>query len=65
MDFLGFVDYDRYVSDEGKARGSGTRTIHCQELPTHWAKSRMLSEPIPFVQNDPVLWQQLFNINPK
>lgn len=60
-DHLLFIGFDQIVSDDGKAKGSGTRTIYPTELPTHWAKSRLLSDPIPYVRGDTSLWQQLFN----
>jgi len=58
-DHLLFIGFDQAVNVDGKAIGSGTRTIYPTELPTHWAKSRTLREPIPFVENDPKLWQLL------
>ena len=61
LDHLLFVGYDVFTRD-GKARGTGTRTIYPQELPTHWAKSRKLSSPIPFTSpDDCTLWKQLFS----
>ena len=56
-----FIDFDVHVSDEGKAKGSGTRTIYPCPMPTHWAKSRTLADPIPYPKGDASLWQQLFN----
>jgi len=58
-DHLLYVGFDTFVSKDGKATGSGTRTIYPTELPTHWAKSRSLSEPIPYTRGDATLWQQL------
>ena len=58
-DHLFFVGYDTWVK-EGKATGAGTRTIYPVELPTHWAKSRLLSSPIVYKDNDPTLWKLLF-----
>ena len=57
-DHLLYVGFDVAVID-GKATGSGTRTIYPQEVPTFWAKSRTLREPIPYVENDDTLWKQL------
>jgi len=54
-----FMDFDVAVTEDGKGVGSGSRTIYPNPLPTHWAKSRTLREPIPFVENDPKLWQLL------
>jgi len=59
-DHLFFVGYDVYATDAGKGVGSGTRTIYPVEMPTHMAKSRKLADPIPYTQNDPTLWTQLF-----
>ncbi len=60
LDHLLFVGYDVFAKD-GKAVGSGTRTIYPNELPMHWAKSRKLSEPVPFASADDfTIWQHLF-----
>lgn len=54
-----FVGYDVHV-EEGKGSGSGTRTIHTQELPTHIAKSRVLQTSINFDLKDPgAIWREL------
>ena len=59
-DHLLYIGFDIAVNEDGKAQGSGTRTIYPTELPTHWAKSRLLSEPIPYAMGDANLWRQLF-----
>lgn len=59
-DHLLFVGYDIDAKD-GKARGSGTRTIYPVEMPTHMAKSRTLSQPIPYNLGDTAIWQQIFS----
>lgn len=59
-DHLIFVGYDQVVSKDGKADGAGTRTIYPVEMPTHWAKSRSLSDPIPYDRGSAQLWKQLF-----
>lgn len=59
-DHLLYIGFDIAVNEDGKAQGSGTRTIYPTELPTHWAKSRLLSEPIPYAKGDANLWRQLF-----
>lgn len=59
-DHLFYIGWDRYVDRDGKATGSGTRTIYPCELPTHWAKSRVLDSVIPYHRNDSELWRQLF-----
>jgi len=56
-----YIGYDQIVNEDGKAKGSGTRTIYPRELPSHLAKSRTLSEPIPYLQGDAELWKQLLN----
>ena len=58
-DHLLYVGYDTIVNNDGKAQGSGTRTIYTQEMPAWWAKSRSLAEPIPYYDNDASLWNQL------
>lgn len=59
-DHLFFVGWDRFVNEDGKAEGGGTRTIYCEERPTHWAKSRVLAGAFQYVQGDPALWLALF-----
>jgi hypothetical protein len=56
-----YIGYDQIVDEDGKAKGSGTRTIYPRELPSHLAKSRTLSEPIPYEQGSAELWKQLLN----
>jgi hypothetical protein len=58
-DHLFFIGWDRFVNTDGKAQGTGTRTIYPRELPTHWAKSRCLADPMPYHHGDPSLWQLL------
>jgi hypothetical protein len=60
-DHLLFIGFDQIVDKEGKAKGSGSRTIYPTELPTHWAKSRSLRDTIPYIDGDPELWNKLFN----
>lgn len=59
-DHLLRIEFDVHVV-EGKAQGSGSRTIYPTQTPTHWAKSRTLSESIVYKQGDATLWTQLFN----
>lgn len=59
-DHVLYLGYDLVASQEGKARGSGSRTIYPRELPWCTAKSRTLSEPISFIEGDTELWKQLF-----
>lgn len=58
-DHMLFVGFDTFVKD-GKAQGGGTRTIYPVEMPTHMAKSRLLSDPIPYERGNAELWNQLF-----
>lgn len=60
-DHLIFIGYDKSVNEDGKAIGSGTRTIYTQEFPAWMAKSRSLSEPIPYEKGNSSLWEQIFN----
>src|SRR6185436_2846946 len=46
-DHVLFLGYDVFAED-GKGKGSGTRTIWPQERPDHVAKSRRLTEPVPW-----------------
>lgn len=59
LDHLFFIGYD-IVSGDGKGQGTGTRTIHPQERPTHWAKSRKLHGPIEYKKGGLELWTALF-----
>jgi len=59
-DHLLFLGWDVTVDKSGRAIGGGTRTIHPLELPIQMAKSRTLSEPIPFQNSeDSTLWETL------
>lgn len=58
-DHLLFIGYDLNVKD-GKAKGSGTRTVYPVELPHCMAKSRRLDAPLPLAKYDLALWNQLF-----
>lgn len=46
-DHVLFLGYDVFAED-GKGKGSGTRTIWPQERPDHIAKSRKLVDPVPW-----------------
>lgn len=59
-DHLLYVGFDQIVDKDGKASGGGTRTIYPAEMPTHWAKSRKISEPVPYTQGDAEIWRKLF-----
>jgi hypothetical protein len=58
-DHMLYIGFDQYVTEDGKAKGSGTRTIYTSELPTWMAKSRCLSEPVVYEKGDATIWQQL------
>lgn len=58
-DHLLYVGWDVMVNDAGKGIGGGTRTIYPNEMPAFWAKSRSLSEPIPYDENSFDLWTAL------
>lgn len=60
VDHVLAVYYDVAVFDGNKARGSGTRTIYPNPLPTHLAKSRVAWEPVPYDLNDPTaIWRAI------
>jgi hypothetical protein len=52
-----FLGYDVAVDNEGKGKGSGTRTLWPAELPHCMAKSRTTQEPIPVDGRD--VWTEL------
>jgi hypothetical protein len=54
-----YIGFDTSVNKDGKAIGSGTRTIYPTELPWVWAKSRLLSDPIPYERDSAQLWKLL------
>jgi len=59
-DHVLFVGYD-VVAKDRKGKGAGTRTIWPVERPDHVAKSRTLSEPMPFTApDDGAIWAQIF-----
>ncbi len=55
-DHVLFLGYDVNVKD-GKGRGAGTRTLYPRELPHCMAKSRTITEQIPYDQNGEELWK--------
>lgn len=58
-DHLLFVGFDTYVNEDGKGQGGGTRTIYPTEMATHWAKSRLLSEPLAYDRGSADVWRLL------
>ena len=58
-DHMLFISYDIVVED-GRASGSGTRTVYTTELPTHLAKSRTFQGVTPFSPEKPdEVWHAL------
>jgi hypothetical protein len=59
-DHVLFVNYDVSLKKNGKAQGSGTRTIYTAEEATHVAKSRTLSpDPIVYEKGDTFVWDAM------
>lgn len=59
-DHVLFVSYDVIVSTDGKGKGGGTRTIWPVERPDHRAKSRSLTDPLPYESaTDGAIWNLL------
>jgi hypothetical protein len=55
-DHVLFIGYD-VISEDGKGKGAGTRTIWPVERPDHRAKSRSLAEPLPYENaQDGAIW---------
>jgi len=62
-DHVLFVGYD-VVTDDGKGKGGGTRTIYTSEMPDHIAKSRRASLALAFDSaNDGEIWAHLLGGN--
>lgn len=60
-DEVWFIGYD-VMASEGKAKGSGTRTIYTTETATHMAKTRALDGmPLVFDRGDDSIWNKLLN----
>ncbi len=60
LDHLIFVSYDIAIGADGKAKGSGTRTMYPIEAATFLAKSRSLRDPIEYTDKSDELWKQIF-----
>jgi len=62
VDHLLFIAYDVAVNRDGRAQGSGSRTIYTVENPSYLAKSRQLPNgqklptAIPYPQHDTTIW---------
>lgn len=61
-DHLFFIGYDIFSKD-GKATGGGTRTIYPCEMPTHVAKSRLISSQIVYEHGSADLWKAILKTN--
>lgn len=59
-DHVLYVGFDVCVDSDGKGKGGGTRTIHTAQMPTWWAKSRVMSESVPYQQGECDIWRRLF-----
>lgn len=59
-DHLLYMSFDKEVKD-GKAKGTGTRTVYPTERPTYWAKSRPggLREPVFCAEGSDKVWRDL------
>lgn len=57
-DHMFYISFDVAV-EKGKGTGGGTRTIYPSELPSHWAKSRYLADPIAYQKDSAELWESL------
>jgi len=62
-DYVLFLGYD-VISEDGKGKGAGTRTIFTVERPDHIAKSRTKIEPLAFENEvDDAIWQAIIGGN--
>jgi hypothetical protein len=58
-DYVLFVGYD-VISEDGKGKGGGTRTIFTTERPDHVAKSRTNIDTLPFERpDDDTIWKNI------
>lgn len=60
-DHMLYIGYDVAV-ESGKGRGAGTRCLYPNEMPTHMAKSRVLSQPIPYDKGSCEVWNLMKGI---
>lgn len=62
-DHVLFLGYD-VMTEDGKGKGGGSRTIYTSELPSHIAKSRRASLAIPFTgPTDGEIWDTILGGN--
>lgn len=60
-DHVLFLGYD-VIAKDGKGKGGGTRTIWTTERPDHIAKSRSVTESVPFNEpTDATIWNLIFS----
>lgn len=58
-DHVLFIGYD-VIAEDGKGKGSGTRTVYTSELPSHIAKSRRAEIDVPFTgPRDGAVWNTI------
>ena len=60
LDHLIYIGYDIAVDSDGKAKGSGTRTLYPVETPIFLAKSRSLREPMVYEDGSDEVWKKIF-----
>ena len=58
-DHVLFMGYDMDVNKDGKAKGSGTKTIYTSELPHFMAKSRTCQSAIPVGDDGKAVWAEI------
>lgn len=58
-DHVLFLGYDVAVTDNGKGKGSGTRTLYRAETPAWMAKSRTGADPIPLGTDGAEVWAEI------
>lgn len=58
-DHVLFMGYDMDVNKDGKAKGSGTKTIYTSELPYFMAKSRTCQAAIPVGDDGKAVWAEI------
>lgn len=58
-DHVLFMGYDVNVTKDGKAKGSGTKTIYTSELPHFMAKSRTCQAAIPIGDDGTAVWAEI------
>ena len=62
-DHMLFIGYDVAVTEDGKGKGAGTRTIYPVETPWCLAKSRTLADPVAYERGSVELWNLLLKGN--